>query len=97
MGRRCSEREMQSPDLIGLLGDMQVWGARGRVFESLRPDHIIQGVARFYLATPFYFWSFLPLQNDWLWVDFSDVLPISDFVLEAFGRRIAPAYPAAIR
>jgi hypothetical protein len=31
------------------------WGARGRVFESLRPDHIIQGVARFYLATPFLF------------------------------------------
>jgi hypothetical protein len=31
------------------------WGARGRVFESLRPDHIIQGVARFYLATLFLF------------------------------------------
>ena len=31
MGRRCSEREMQSPDFIGLLGDMQVWGARSLV------------------------------------------------------------------
>ncbi len=28
MGRRCSEREMQSPDFIGLSGDVQVWGAR---------------------------------------------------------------------
>ena len=28
MGRRCSEREMQSPDFTGLLGDMQAWGAR---------------------------------------------------------------------
>jgi len=58
---------------------------------------MIQGVARFYLATLFYFKPFLPLQNGWLWVDFSDVLPIPDFVLEAFGRRIAPAYLAAIR
>jgi hypothetical protein len=41
------------------------------VFESLRPDHINQGVARFYLATPFYFLSFLPLQNGWLWVESS--------------------------
>jgi hypothetical protein len=47
------------------------WGARGRVFESLRPDHIIQGVTSFYLATPFYFTSFLPLQNHWLWVESS--------------------------
>ena len=50
---------------------VSAWGARGRVFESLRPDHIIQGVARFYLATPFYFWSFLPLQNGWLSVESS--------------------------
>ncbi|MNZ98599.1 hypothetical protein D3C78_1178890 [compost metagenome] len=50
---------------------LSVWGARGRVFESLRPDHIIQGVARFYLATPFYFTAFLPLQNDWLSVESS--------------------------
>ena len=41
------------------------------MFESLRPDHIIQGVARFYLATPFYLLSFLPLQNDWLWMESS--------------------------
>jgi len=50
---------------------VSAWGARGRVFESLRPDHIIQGVARFYLATPFYFWLFLPLQNHQLWVESS--------------------------
>ena len=43
-------RPLQSP----------AWGARGRVFESLRPDHIIQGVARFYLATLFYFCCFYP-------------------------------------
>ena len=41
------------------------------MFESLRPDHIIQGVARFYLATPFYCLLFLPLQNAWLLVESS--------------------------
>jgi len=41
--------------LYSSLAPLQAWGARGRVFESLRPDHIIQGVARFYLATLFYF------------------------------------------
>ena len=46
-----------------------VWGARGRVFESLRPDHIIQGVARSYLATLFYFRSLLPPQIGWLSVE----------------------------
>ena len=50
-------------------GSALAWGARGRVFESLRPDHINQGVARLYLATPFYFLTFLPLQNDWLSVE----------------------------
>ena len=57
------------------------WGARGRVFESLRPDHINQGVARFYLATPFYFIAFLPLQNDWLLVESARILrtPIGAF------------------
>ena len=39
------------------------------MFESLRPDHIIQGVARFYLATPFYLQAFFPLQNNWLSVE----------------------------
>ena len=62
------------------------WGARGRVFESLRPDHIIQGVARFYLATPFYFYAFLPLQNDWLWVESSHLLEETDASL---GRGLA--------
>ena len=52
-------------------GSALAWGARGRVFESLRPDHIIQRVARFYLATLFYVWSFLPLQNHRLWVESS--------------------------
>ena len=33
------------------------WGARGRVFESLRPDHIIQGVARFFISRPLFFLS----------------------------------------
>ena len=28
VGRRCSERKMQSPDFIGLLGVLQAWGAR---------------------------------------------------------------------
>lgn len=32
----------------------------GRVFESFRPNYIIQGVARLYLAPPHYFWSFYP-------------------------------------
>jgi hypothetical protein len=65
-----------------LLGSLQspAWGARGRVFESLRPDHIIQGVARFYLATPFYFQWFLHLQNHWLEVESSAVISRSEFV-----------------
>ena len=42
---------------------LRAWGARGRVFESLRPDHIIQGVARFYLATLFYFCRFYPYKT----------------------------------
>ena len=56
------------------------------MFESLRPDHIIQGVARFYLATPFYFYAFLPLQNDWLWVESSHLLEETDASL---GRGLA--------
>ena len=52
------------------------WGARGRVFESLRPDHIFQGVARFYLATPFYYSAFLPPQNHWLWCEFTPFLAL---------------------
>jgi len=55
----------------GLAMVLRAWGARGRVFESLRPDHIFQGVARFYLATPFYFWSFLLPKNHWLSVESS--------------------------
>jgi hypothetical protein len=42
---------------------LQAWGARGRVFESLRPDHIIQGVARFYLATLLFFFVFTPTKG----------------------------------
>ncbi len=44
-------------------GSALAWGARGRVFESLRPDHINQGVARFYLATLFYFDRFYPYKT----------------------------------
>ena len=62
-------------------GSALAWGARGRVFESLRPDHIIQRVARFYLATLFYFSSFLPLQNHWLWVD-PQLIQTPEFVPE---------------
>lgn len=38
MGRRCSEREMQSPDFIGLLGVMQAWGTRRRCVRALEPE-----------------------------------------------------------
>ena len=66
------------------------------MFESLRPDHIIQGVARFYLATPFYYLAFLPPQNHWLWVESSrlprgraQVLALARGAARDVARRIA--------
>ena len=39
------------------LAPLQAWGARGRVFESLRPDHIIQKGREILSRDPFLFVS----------------------------------------
>ena len=42
LGLDCSERHYLVLLNQCLMGGMHRWGARGRVFESLRPDHIFQ-------------------------------------------------------
>ena len=54
----------------GLARVLRAWGARGRVFESLRPDRIIQKGREILSRDPFLFVSVLPPQKDWPWVLF---------------------------
>ena len=55
VGRRLQWAPFQRTVPYSFLSPLQAWGARGRVFESLRPDHIIQRGREILSRDPFLF------------------------------------------